>query len=59
MYTLSVVFHDSKIGTFWRSIIWRYYATSKAASDELHRFIEKYDGQRVCVADWEISKTEE
>ena len=58
MYTLSAIFHDTGTGKMWRVIICRCYETTKEATAEIHKLLKQYDGQRVTIADWEISKTE-
>lgn len=58
MFTLTAIFHDTENGEKWPVTIWQNYATAKAAGEELRRLLGKYDGQRVTIADWEISKTE-
>ena len=58
MYTLSAIFHDTETGKMWRVIIWRWYETAKEATAEIHKLLKQFDGYRVTIADWEISKTE-
>lgn len=58
MYTLSTIFYDIETGKMWCVIIWKWYETAKDATAQINKLLKQYDGQRVTIADWKISKTE-